>query len=834
MFVNAATHMSGQPQDSRADMDFLNRREPQSGKLADATQDVSQEPPSEWHVLRSKLREQPHDPEGWNRLVDLAENAGDTEQIKESYEALLETYPNTSSAQIAYLNHFLRPGLFQFAEDLLAKYLKTSPFVDLWKVYLSHVRRVNVTPNTRDAVIKAYEFALNRIGQDKDSGEIWNDYIHFLKAGETWEESQKTDAVRKVYHRAVQIPLENMERLWSEVEAFENNLNKITAKKVMSDLSPSYMHARAVLRQLQRHLGPLFSPPPQSSASRPPLYLPPTPAFNAAERALVGAWKTYLKWEESNPLEFGDKDRSTLISRIQGVYRKAVIRMRYYGEIWYMSFIWTNSVGKQEDAVNILKAGMEANPTSFLLHFAYAEQMEVRGEHAEVIATFDKLLDKLRIDLEALEACANSANSSFSPDGSGRTVPGNTPAPTTTGLTEAGTHSNMSSFATQSADEKPPKVKELAERRTEYGLVWIMYIRFARRAQDIKSFRQIFAKARRDRWTPWQVYESAALMEYHCTKESGAGIASRIFEKGLESFGDEIEFVLRYLGFLISVNDDINARALFERVITTFSSERARPLWERWARYEYQYGDLAAAQKLEKRIAEVYPSDPPIQRFAQRHTYLGTDAITTRDLGLAMATRQPTALGLSGSSRPLEKRTGALLSLSSNAGMLSSQLNTSSERPLPPDYKRREGSARPSDSGPPTKRARPMSPPPPRDRNRDRRDGPSRRRFGGLATWEVERDRELLPFERESERGDENGPSLPGVLSWFVGQLPSVSSFDGPIFRTDDLMMLFRDVVIPSATRKATPPPPPRGAGRQPPGYGLYRGPGGGRGGRRY
>jgi cleavage stimulation factor subunit 3 len=36
------------------------------------------------------------------------------------------------------------------------------------------------------------------------------------------------DALRKVYHRAVQIPIENIERLWSELEAFESNLNKIT------------------------------------------------------------------------------------------------------------------------------------------------------------------------------------------------------------------------------------------------------------------------------------------------------------------------------------------------------------------------------------------------------------------------------------------------------------------------------------------------------------------------------------------------------------------------------------------------------------------------------
>ena len=52
----------------------------------------------------------------------------------------------------------------------------------------------------------------------------------------------------------------------------------------------------------------------------------------------------------------------------------------------------------------------------------------------------------------------------------------------------------------------------------------------------------------------------------------------------------------------------LDARALFERVIPNFSPDRARQLWERWARYEYQYGDLEAALKLEKRMAEVYSS----------------------------------------------------------------------------------------------------------------------------------------------------------------------------------------------------------------------------------
>lgn len=54
--------------------------------------------------------------------------------------------------------------------------------------------------------------------------------------------------------------------------------------------------------------------------------------------------------------------------------------------------------------------------------------------------------------------------------------------------------------------------------------------------------------------------------------------------------------------------DVSDARALFEKVIAKVPSEKAKPLWERWAKYEYQYGDLAAAQKMEKRLSETYPA----------------------------------------------------------------------------------------------------------------------------------------------------------------------------------------------------------------------------------
>ena len=39
-----------------------------------------------------------------------------------------------------------------------------------------------------------------------------------------------------------------------------------------------------------------------------------------------------------------------------------------------------------------------------------------------------------------------------------------------------------------------------------------------------------------------------------------------------------------------------------------FTGNEARPIWDTWSRYEYMYSDLAASQKMEKRLMEAYPA----------------------------------------------------------------------------------------------------------------------------------------------------------------------------------------------------------------------------------
>jgi len=251
-------------------------------------------------------------------------------------------------------------------------------------------------------------------------------------------------------------------------------------------------------------------------------------------------------------------------------------------------------------------------------------------------------------------------------------------------------------------------------------------------------------------------------MEYHCTKSTD--VAIRIFERAHMKFPTEEELALRYLGFLISINDDSNARAFFERAVSTFRPEKARVLWDRWTRYEYHYGSLQAAQDLEKKIAEIYPNEPPIKRFADRHKYLNVDTIAVRDLGFKF-NRQSI-------------RTSAA----------SQQITPTSSQELPGSQESMASSSKRPSSAPtrdsPAKKLRPFA------------SEPTRTSRG---KENMSEDRELKPV-----------PSCPAVVSRFLSMLPEDSSFEGPWLSADDMMRTLRNAVIPSSTGITVQPQPPR------------------------
>jgi cleavage stimulation factor subunit 3 len=138
-------------------------------------------------------------------------------------------------------------------------------------------------------------------------------------------------------------------------------------------------------------------------------------------------------------------------------------------------------------------------------------------------------------------------------------------------------------------------------------LAYIQAMRFERRTDGIKSARTIFKRARDDTRTNHQIYVAAALMEYYCTKDNN--IAYNIFNLGLKKYSQNIDYILAYIDYMTHLNEDHNARVLFERILSIDNliiKQSQLPIWYEFLKFESQIGDIQSIKKVEKRRLNIY------------------------------------------------------------------------------------------------------------------------------------------------------------------------------------------------------------------------------------
>uniref|UniRef100_A0A8C5DLU8 Cleavage stimulation factor subunit 3 n=1 Tax=Gouania willdenowi TaxID=441366 RepID=A0A8C5DLU8_GOUWI len=410
--------------------------------------------------------------------------------------------------------------------------------IDLWKCYLSYVRETKgKLPTYKEKMAQAYDFALDKIGMEIMSYQIWVDYINFLKGVEavgSYAENQRITAVRRVYQRGCVNPMINIEQLWRDYSKYEEGINVHLAKKMIEDRSRDYMNARRVAKEYETVMKGLD----RNAPSVPPQNLP-------QEAQQVEMWKKYIQWEKSNPLR--TEDQTLITKRVMFAYEQCLLVLGHHPDIWYEAAQYLEQSSKllaekgdmnnsklfSDEAANIYERAIGTLlKKNMLLYFSFADYEESRMKHEKVHSIYNKLLAVEDID------------------------------PT---------------------------------------LVYIQYMKFARRAEGIKSGRIIFKKAREDLRTRHHVYVTAALMEYYCSKDKA--VAFKIFELGLKKYGDIPEYILAYIDYLSHLNEDNNTRVLFERVLTSgsLSPEKSGEVWARFLAFESNIGDLASILKVERR-----------------------------------------------------------------------------------------------------------------------------------------------------------------------------------------------------------------------------------------
>lgn len=241
--------------------------EPQAAFLEERLKTIKLHLDKKLDKLEKKLAENKWDVVSWASLLVECQPY-DPIYVRDVYERAVGIFPSSvyflliiqAHVWIQYATYEYKNRNYKHLEAIFARCLKSILNLDLWKFYLSYVRQMNVDPSKaptaeqKNIITKAYEFALSFIGLDVNSTSIWLDYLDFVRSFKTdslYEEQQKMDLTRKIFQRAVCIPLFNVENLWKEYDSFENGLNKLTAKKILSDFSASYMKARSCTKELK-------------------------------------------------------------------------------------------------------------------------------------------------------------------------------------------------------------------------------------------------------------------------------------------------------------------------------------------------------------------------------------------------------------------------------------------------------------------------------------------------------------------------------------------------------------------------------------------------------
>lgn len=211
-------------------------------------------------ILEDRIKEDPRGAlDAWLNLIGEHRKRGKIEDARNAYERFFHVFPSAvrypvlpyhskrmltllkAEQWVAYAQMENEAQNRTALEKIFQRTLLQIPHIQLWSMYLDHIRRHNnittdASGEARKIIHQAYDLALQHVGLDKDSGKLWLDYVQFIKSGpgiiggSNWQDQQKMDSLRKIYQRAICVPTQNTNLLWKEYDTFEMGLNKITVR----------------------------------------------------------------------------------------------------------------------------------------------------------------------------------------------------------------------------------------------------------------------------------------------------------------------------------------------------------------------------------------------------------------------------------------------------------------------------------------------------------------------------------------------------------------------------------------------------------------------------
>ncbi|XP_043949092.1 protein suppressor of forked isoform X1 [Drosophila biarmipes] len=501
----------------------------------------------EWGMERLVRAQQvvelrPYDIESWSVMIREAQTRP-IHEVRSLYESLVNVFPTTARYWKLYIEMEMRSRFYERVEKLFQRCLVKILNIDLWKLYLTYVKETKSGLSThKEKMAQAYDFALEKIGMDLHSFSIWQDYIYFLRGVEAIGNYAENQKITAV-RRVYQ------KAVITPIVGIEQLWKDYIAfeQNINPIISEKMSLERSKDYMNARRVAKELEYHTKGLNRNLPA-VPPT--LTKEEVKQVELWKRFITYEKSNPLR--TEDTALVTRRVMFATEQCLLVLTHHPAVWHQAsqFLDTSARVLTEKG-DVQAAKIFADECANIL------ERSING-----VLNRNALLYFAYADFEEGRLKYEKVHSMYN------------------------------------------KLLQLPD--IDPTLVYVQYMKFARRAEGIKSARGIFKKAREDVRSRYHIFVAAALMEYYCSKDKE--IAFRIFELGLKRFGGSPEYVMCYIDYLSHLNEDNNTRVLFERVLSSggLSPHKSVEVWNRFLEFESNIGDLSSIVKVERRRSAIF------------------------------------------------------------------------------------------------------------------------------------------------------------------------------------------------------------------------------------
>ncbi|RHY87725.1 hypothetical protein DYB35_002384 [Aphanomyces astaci] len=336
--------------------------------------------------LYAAARKEPWNIDAWlNFIYEVQQSFQHVEEARPFYVIFLEQFPTSAYWWKQYADHEWRANQLENVREIFNKALHELklPHVDLWSFYLQFTKSTVMDVLTdasspedkkraRQTMAEAFETALDRVGMSIHSNGIWTQYLHFLKDD---KEPTAIFSIRKVFQRALSIPIFHLDTLWKEYEQFEKAIpnNEVLAQNVFKVLRPKVDAAKAIFKDRKALVDPLDLDALPSHTNTNPQ---------------IDAWNQWIEFELANPERV---ERPKWKAKVRYALESCLACRRFSAEVWFQYAML--ELPDVAAASAVFRLAVAAMPQSCLVRFAFADHLETHALVDDARAVYEAALE---------------------------------------------------------------------------------------------------------------------------------------------------------------------------------------------------------------------------------------------------------------------------------------------------------------------------------------------------------------------------------------------------------------------------------------------------------